>query len=182
MLGLQTGLSPYEVIGDPKDFESAKFLAENDKYQFEWWAIRMLGAQGKEEKKGTDRGIDGIISFMDGKDQYKKAVVSVKGGAKTPANAVRDLRGTMEREGAVSGILVTLNEPTKAMKKEVADAGRWESDLHPEKSFPVLQIVTAQDLVDGKMLDLPAWTRETGARAKRVRKAPEQPPLPEEPV
>jgi hypothetical protein len=117
MLGIKTGLRPYEVIGDPRDFESARFLAENDKYQFEWWAIRMLGAQGKEYKKGADRGIDGIINFVDGKDDYKRAVISVKGGNTTPANALRDLRGTMEREKAVSGIIITLAPPTGPMKK-----------------------------------------------------------------
>jgi site-specific DNA-methyltransferase (adenine-specific) len=174
MIGIKTGLKPYEVIGDPKDFESAKFLAENDKYQFEWWAIRMLGAQGKEYKKGADRGIDGIIHFLDAAGEYKRAVISVKGGNSTPANALRDLRGTMERERAVSGILVTLVPPTGPMKKEVADAGRWNSTLHPERSFPVLQILTAQDLLDGKMIELPLWGLDTGAKAKREQKSPEQ--------
>lgn len=174
MIGIKTGLKPYEVIGDPKDFESARFLAENDKYQFEWWAIRMLGAQGKEYKKGADRGIDGIINFVDGPGEYKRAVISVKGGNSTPANALRDLRGTMEREKAVSGILITLVPPTGPMKKEIADAGRWNSTLHTEKSFPVLQILTAQEILDGKVLDLPRWGFDTGGRAKKVAKKPDQ--------
>jgi site-specific DNA-methyltransferase (adenine-specific) len=175
MLGIRTGLKPYEVIGDPKDFESVKFLAENDKYQFEWWAIRMLGAQGKEYKKGSDRGIDGIINFADGKNDYKRAVISVKGGATTPANALRDLRGTMEREKAVTGILITLAPPTGPMKKEIADAGRWDSTLFPDRSFPVLQVLTAQDLLDGHGADLPTWDLDKGGRAKRVKKnAPRQ--------
>ncbi|HMS56740.1 MAG TPA: restriction endonuclease [Fimbriimonadaceae bacterium] len=160
--------------GDPKDYESAKFLAENDKYQFEWWAIRMLGAQGKEYKKGADRGIDGIVNFTDGAGEYKRAVISVKGGASTPGNALRDLRGTMEREKAVSGILVTLVPPTGPMKREMADAGRWTSTLHPDRSFPVLQVLSAQDLLDGKLPEIPTWGMDTGTRAKKVVEKPEQ--------
>ena len=30
-------LSPYEIIGDPKDLASVRALAESDKFQFEWW-------------------------------------------------------------------------------------------------------------------------------------------------
>ena len=174
MLGITTGLRPFEVIGDPKDFESVRFLAENDKYQFEWWAIRMLGAQGKEYKKGADRGIDGIINFLDGPNEYKRAVISVKGGNATPANALRDLRGTMEREKAVSGILITLVPPTGPMRKEIADAGRWSSTLHSTMSFPVLQVLTAQDLLDGKLMEIPTWGLDTGGRAKKVEKVVRQ--------
>ncbi len=177
MIGIKTGLKPYEVIGDPKDFESVRFLAENDKYQFEWWAIRMLGANGKEYKKGADRGIDGEINFLDSPGEYKKATISVKGGNTTPANALRDLRGTMEREKAVSGILITLVPPTGPMKKEIADAGRWNSTLHPDRSFPVLQVLTAQDLLDGKLMELPSWGIDKGGRAKKVVQKGSQPSL-----
>lgn len=173
LLGIKTGLRPYEVIGDPKDFESVKFLAMNDKYQFEWWAIRMLGAQGKEYKKGADRGIDGIINFMDKPGEYKRAVISVKGG-KTPANALRDLRGTMEREKAVSGILITLEPPTNPMKKEIADAGRWTSSLFPDRSFPLLQVITATELLEGKLAELPMWGWDSAGRAKKVAKEAKQ--------
>ena len=31
--------STYEVIGEPKDLASAARLAEEDKYQFQWWAL-----------------------------------------------------------------------------------------------------------------------------------------------
>lgn len=134
----------------------------------------MLGAQGKEYKKGADRGIDGIINFLDGPSEYKRAVISVKGGNSTPANALRDLRGTMEREKAVSGILITLVPPTGPMRKEIADAGRWSSTLHPTMSFPVLQVLTAQDLLDGKLMEIPTWGLDTGGRAKKVEKVVKQ--------
>ncbi len=59
-------LTPYEVVGDPKDLESAKALAEENRYQFEWWALGLVDARPAQDKrKGADRGIDGYINFFD---------------------------------------------------------------------------------------------------------------------
>ena len=61
----KTELSPYEVIGDPKDLASAKALALEDRYQFQFWAAGLVDAfpsQG-HKKKGADSGIDGIIDL-----------------------------------------------------------------------------------------------------------------------
>jgi len=44
-------LSPYEVIGDPKDLEGAKALAEQDRFQFEWWALGRIAARPAQDKK-----------------------------------------------------------------------------------------------------------------------------------
>jgi DNA methylase len=55
---------PFEVHGTPKDLASARDLASRDKYQFQWWAVSLVGAVpygGK--KKGADTGIDGIVWF-----------------------------------------------------------------------------------------------------------------------
>ena len=56
----------YEIIGEPKDEASAKALANQDRYQFQWWALSLIRArpyQGK--KKGADEGVDGIIYYQD---------------------------------------------------------------------------------------------------------------------
>jgi len=67
------GIEPkkdYQVIGEPMDHADAHQLAKDDRYQFQWWALSTIqamplgGAAGqKEGKKGSDRGIDGIINF-----------------------------------------------------------------------------------------------------------------------
>ncbi len=38
-------LSPYEVVGDPKDLGGAEALANQDKFQFEWWALDLVAAR-----------------------------------------------------------------------------------------------------------------------------------------
>ncbi len=155
-LGLRSGLRPFEVVGTPTSVEDARFLFQNDPFQFEWWCVAMVGAQGRE-RKGADRGIDGIINFQDKVGQYKRALVSVKGGQNIKREMVATLKGDMAREGAVTGVLVCLENPTGPMKKEAADAGRWNSEFHADRSYPVIQILTVEQILNGESPDLPRW-------------------------
>ena len=54
----------FEVYGTPKDMDGARDLAQRHKYQFQWWAGSLIGAQPYQGmKKGADGGIDGLIYF-----------------------------------------------------------------------------------------------------------------------
>jgi len=140
----------FEVHGTPKDLDGARNLAERDKYQFQWWALSLLGNahpyQGK--KKGADSGIDGIIYFQDDEKHVGKVIVSVKGGENVSVPMVRDLAHVVDREKAQMGIFLTLAEPTKPMRQEATKAGFYESPLI-HKSFPKLQILTVGGLLEG---------------------------------
>lgn len=52
--------SQYEVDGRPKDYSGAVDLARRDKYQFQWWAAWLLGAQTYQSKKG---GIEELMEI-----------------------------------------------------------------------------------------------------------------------
>ena len=84
------------VIGEPVSPEDAAKLAEDDKYQFQWWALGLVGARPEEQKKGADHGIDGKILFRDDPRSAKpeQVIIQVKGG-KTSVKDVRDLRGVL---------------------------------------------------------------------------------------
>ena len=41
----------FEVIGEPVDLASAKALARQDRYQFQWWALGLIKARPLGEKK-----------------------------------------------------------------------------------------------------------------------------------
>ena len=140
----------FEVIGSPKDLESAQDLAIRDKYQFQWWAVSLVGAHPyQDKKKGSDSGIDGLLYFTDDEDgEYKKIVVSVKGGENVGVSMIRDLAGTMEREKAAMGFFVTLAEPTAPMTKEAASKDPYISPLTKEL-YPRIQILTIKGLMDG---------------------------------
>ena len=144
-----------EVIGEPVDLAGARDLAAADKYQFQWWALDRIGASpvGGDRKKGMDRGIDGVIPFVEGSTDRRRVIVSVKAGKLSPT-FVRDLKGVLDREGEPIGVLVTLNPPTREMKTEAVAAGSHHSERW-RKDYPRLQILTAADLLDGKQVQMP---------------------------
>ncbi len=145
------GTVPYEVVGEPVSIPDAAKLAADDPYQFQWWALGLVGARPVEQKKGADKGIDGRIYFHEGPGKTKQIILSVKAG-KLHAPYVRDLRGVLEREKAEIGVLISLEEPTGPMRKEAASAGFYTS---PWGKHPRIQLVTVEDLLTGKTIDRP---------------------------
>lgn len=143
----------YKISGRPTDIAGARALADRDKHQFQWWAAWKLGAQTYESKKGGDRGIDGNIYFANGPYGLGRIIISVKGGHNLNPSMVRDLAGTVDREKAEMGILVTLGEPTRGMVADAANYGFVPKSAHGRK--PRIQIVSAEDLVDGRLPNLP---------------------------
>lgn len=141
----------YVIGGEPATLEEAYVLADLDKHEFQRWALERIGISNPI-KKGADRGIDGEIVGTNGNGRTWRAIVSVKGGG-VSVTQLRDLQGTITREKADVGILLTLKPPTGPMKREAADAGFTKA------GHARLQILTVADLFDGKKPDLP--TRRT---------------------
>ena len=149
------GATVVRVIGEPVSPEDAAKLAEDDKYQFQWWALGLVGARPEEQKKGADHGIDGKILFRDDPKSTKpeQVIIQVKGG-KTSVKDVRDLRGVLDREKAAIGILISLQPPTSPMETEAASAGFYEHKTNKQK-FPRLQLRTVKELMEGKGIERP---------------------------
>jgi len=165
----------FEVVGEPADVASAQALAEQDRYQFEWWALSLVNAKpvGDDRKKGADRGIDGIIGFVETGGKAKRVVVQVKSGHVNPGQ-IRDLKGTMQREKAEIGLFLTLEPPTQGMATEAASAGFYHSDLWNE-DYPRIQICTIEELLEGKLPKLPRWAGGGFPKAQKIaRKEGEQ--------
>ena len=87
----------FKVIGEPRDIGAARQLATEDRYQFQWWALSLIpgtmpvgGHEGSREgKKGSDKGIDGILTFIDdAKGRAKRALVQVKSGHVNSSTAI----------------------------------------------------------------------------------------------
>lgn len=144
-----------KVIGEPVSVPDAEALAAYDPYQFQWWALGLVGARPVEQKKGADKGIDGRLYFHDeAKGKTKQVIISVKAGGTSVAH-VRDLRGVLDREGAEIGVLITMQEPTKPMRAEAASTGFYSSPGWHSK-HPRLQILTVRELLDEKGIDYPS--------------------------
>lgn len=112
----------FEVEGTPKDLEGAQNLALRDKYQFQWWACSLVGAQPYQGKK--------------------------KGGDNVNVAMVRDLAHVVEREKAEIGLFVTLAEATRPMREEAVKTGFYESPI-TGAAFPKVQILTIAGLMEG---------------------------------
>lgn len=160
----------YEVIGEPVSLPDAEQLAKDDAYQFQWWALGLVGARPVEKKKGADQGIDGRLYFHDDPrpGTTKQIILSVKSGH-IPAAHIRELRGTVDRESAALGVLLTLEPPTRPMRKEAAQGGFYESPMGSK--HPRIQILTIAELLDGSRIDYPLGrVNATFRRARRVKK------------
>jgi site-specific DNA-methyltransferase (adenine-specific) len=136
-------------------------LAQDDRYQFQWWALSLVRAQpvgatggSPQGKKGSDKGIDGVIRFLDDSTgKPKRAIVQVKSG-KVKAGDVRDLRGVVEREQAAMGVFITLEPASKDMLAEAAGAGFYHSPGW-NRTYPRLQVLTIADLFNGQEVKMP---------------------------
>jgi len=123
----------YDLIGEPTTLSDAKHLANQDRYQFQWWALGLIPARpyggqagSKTGKKGADKGIDGVMTFSDStNDTDKRIIIQVKSG-KVKSSDIRDLNGTVDREkNAVMGIFITLEPPSRNMELEAMEIGYW---------------------------------------------------------
>ncbi len=171
----------YEVIGEPVSLPDAEVLGKDDPFQFQWWALGLVGARPVEQKKGADQGIDGRLYFHDDMAgaKTKQIIFSVKAG-RTSVPHVRDLRGVIERENAEIGVLLSLQEPTKPMRTEAMGAGFYESPWGTR--HPRIQLLTVTDLLLGKGVNRPTQhgnvtfkkapkhTRETGQQGGLFKK------------
>ena len=146
----------YDVVGEPVDVGGARALAEQDRYQFQYWAMSLLEALPREQgRRGADRGIDGIVHFIDGPRRTpRKALVQVKSGRVEVAQ-VRDLKGTVEREKAALGLFITLENTTREMRNEAVSAGFYHSDLW-QRDYPRIQLRTIGELLEGREFEIPA--------------------------
>jgi DNA modification methylase len=161
------------IEGSPTEVEGARKLAQqlpNGREQFELWALTLVGAmpQGGVQKKGADKGVDGVITFTGADGKPETCIVSVKSGG-VGAALIDQLRGAMEAHRAAMGLFVTLEEPTGPMKAGAAAAGYYHSAVSG-KDYPRVQILSIRELLEeGRKPQLPLLILPTYQRAERIR-------------
>jgi site-specific DNA-methyltransferase (adenine-specific) len=168
----------FNVVGEPEDLGAARQLAQDDRYQFQWWALSLIRARplggeagSKTGKKGADKGIDGVITFIDdASGQPKRVLVQVKSGHVQRA-LIGELRGTIEREKAAIGVFITLDPPTKEMQTEAVSAGYYQSPGWG-KDYPKIQILMITELLRGAEVKMPP-AHGTFKQAQRAQLAPD---------
>jgi site-specific DNA-methyltransferase (adenine-specific) len=166
----------YAVIGEPETIGGARQLANDDRYQFQWWALSLVQAKplggesgSREGKKGSDKGIDGVINFIDENNKTQRALIQVKSGH-VKSGDIRDLAGVVQRENAAIGVFITLEPPSRDMTTEAVSAGYYRSNLW-QKDYQRIQILTIEELLRGKSIDMPrSAPGQTFKQAEKVKK------------
>ena len=174
-------LSDIFVDGIPRDMASARALAnrEDDKTrkEFEKWAVLTYSNNRAviNEKKGGDKGIDGVLYFASGLGKTERMVIQVKSGG-AGRETIAALNHDRERERAELALLITMDEPTRGMKTEAKAVGTYEHPLMG-RGYDRVRIVTVREIIeDGIRNDLPL-TFDTVKPGKRVYGDQEQLPL-----
>ncbi len=145
--------------GVPRDLKSAVALAnrkdDRTRKEFEKWAILTYSRNQARinEKKGADAGIDGIAYFLIDRETNGKAIFQVKSGGANRAT-LATLNSDRQREKAEFGILISMDTPTKAMREEIAAAGKYRHPLL-NRDDDRIEVVTVEQILAGKRLDLP---------------------------
>jgi len=151
-----------EMNGVPKDFDSAVALANKTddrvRKEFEKWVVLTYSKNRAmiHEKKGGDGGIDGIAYVTDkvqGKVENRKVLFSVKSSKTLSPSVIRDLNGTIERENAACGVLLTLY-PMPNLVKESKQYGLYHNNFN-DNDYPKIQVVSVGEIFDGQRLELP---------------------------
>jgi DNA modification methylase len=167
------------ISGMPKDFASADALAhkEDDRLrkEFEKWCVLTFSNNRAmiNEKKGSDRGIDGNALMIDndtnGQPIYKDVLFSVKSDKQIKPSQIREFYGTIQRETAACGYFLCLNRPPESIYREAKQYGKYRNTLF-EQDYPVLEIITVEDMLKGERIRIPASQRievlKSAAKAK----------------
>jgi hypothetical protein len=85
---------------------------------------------------------------------------------------IRDLEGVLDHEKAQIGVFICFEEPTKPMLRQAAEAGLYKSGPLDGASYPRLQILTIQQILDGAQPQYPARRDATYKKAPRSRPEP----------
>jgi len=158
----------YQTIGLPTTVEDAVTLARENPNDFQWWALGLVGARPVEERRGADRGVDGRLFFHERiVEETRQVVLSVKAG-QLKAPFVRELRGVVDREEAQIGVLISMDEPTRQMRREAATGGFYDSSWGGR--HPRIQLLTVGELLGGKKIDMPPL-KHVNVTYKRAPKA-----------
>ncbi len=152
-----------EISGVPKDFESAKALAERQddktRKEFEKWMVLSYSKNRAmiNDKKGGDKGIDGIAYIADrienGTVEAAKVIFSVKSDKKLVPAMIDQLNGVIARDGAVCGIFLCLYRADNLVKYSKS-LGKYVNSF-TGNSYPKIQVICVEDLLNGAVMNLP---------------------------
>lgn len=146
-----------EISGFPRDIASAHELAnsKDGRFGFQDWIIEVMLGGVLNPKRTADGGWDGHITFDKPDEKVKGTVlIEVKSGNVNVKN-IREFIQVINKREADVGVFVCFNEQvTQPMLKEAKQQGYFD-EKHFGTRIDKIQILTVEDLLDGKEINLP---------------------------
>lgn len=157
----------YEIFGLPKDIASSKKLAsgtEKGRLKFQEWVIETMIGGVCNPKKTADGGWDGHLTFYKTEKDRETVLIEVKSGIVNVKN-LREFIQVVNKQNAGMGVFVCFKEQvTKPMQLEAKEQGYLK---HYENKCDKIQILTIEDLLEGKNINMPASTKGLFKSAKK---------------
>ena len=158
-------LNDITLNGIPKDFDSAVALAnkadDRVRKEFEKWCVLTFSNNRAmiNEKKGGDGGVDGRALMIDndatGNQAFSDVLFSVKSDKVITPARIREFYGTIQRDKAACGYFLCLYPPNPNIYREAKQYGKYENKLFGQE-YPVLEIITVEDILNGERIRIPA--------------------------
>jgi DNA modification methylase len=157
----------FEIHGFPKDIDSARELANNVKggrLEFEDWIIEVL-LHGITNERRNEMGYDGYRTFTINEKKYI-VMIEVKSGGANPTQLHHFMKTVEAKNGAI-GIFVCFEEQiTRNMRTEAKKEGLFMDDFG-NSYCDKFQIISVQDLLEGKYPQIPQSKYETFKKAEK---------------
>jgi DNA modification methylase len=146
-----------QILGFPRDVDSAKMLAresDNGRFGFQDWIIELMLGGVINPKKTADGGFDGYVTFYKSEKEKGLSIIEVKSGHVNVKN-VREFIQVVKVQKADHGVFVCFQEQvTKPMLLAAKEEGYFYKELW-ESRYDKIQILTVEDILDGKGINLP---------------------------
>ncbi len=145
------------ISGFPRDIASAHELAnsKDGRFGFQEWIVEVMLGGVLNPKRTADGGWDGHITF-EKPDSKEKGIVliEVKSGNVNVKN-IREFIQVVNKQKSDVAVFVCFKEQvTQPMLKEAKHQGYFD-EKHFGNRIDKIQILTVEDLLDGKEINLP---------------------------
>jgi hypothetical protein len=145
----------FQVIGEPVSLPDAQTLADQDKYQFQSWALGLVEARPIEQKKGSDKGIDRWLYFHDEAEGARPSRSSCQSRPATPTSPTSAICAAFSnaRKPRSASSSPCKSQPSPCGPKQPAPASTAPPGWN--QNYPKIQILTIADLLEGHGIDMP---------------------------
>lgn len=157
----------FEVHGFPKDLAGARELANNVKggrLKFEDWIIEVL-LHGIMNERRNEMGFDGYRTFSVYDKKYI-VMLEVKSGNANPAQLHHFIKTVEDKKGHIGVFICFADEMTKNMHIIAKKEGQF-SDEFGNTYCDKIQLISVEDLLDGKRPQIPQSKYETFKQAEK---------------